>query len=449
MLWLSARLEWKILQRDRVFWIALAMFAGLVALAAISSRHAIARDAAQKGAALAAESARIEELQKRLPTDTLRIGQELLPRVAHLPNAPLASVSVGQRQLRAQTVKLTTRPRTHEGSRVDASSAATGSFDLAFLLVFLVPLLVIGASFDLLSREREQGTLSLVLSQPISLSTFMMGKASARMFALLGVTLVLGLGGALVAGAELGGTHAIPSLALFALLSLAHTFFWFALALLVNAYGRSSAANALTLMVLWLGLVVVVPGLASVAVDAALTGPSRSELVTASRDAARETDQRLKQAEGNHGSSALPPLDVLAIEREHEREVAPVLEAFNARLRKEQGLIDTLRFLSPATLVNEGLSDLSGSGATRHRQFEVQVDGFHDELRSFFEQRLLTGATLSPADYDAMPRFRWVEPSPGSMVSRVGGAVLALAAAALLLLAMAIRRLRRPPLIVS
>ena len=449
MLWLSARLEWKNLRRDRVFWLALTLFAGLVLFAAISSKRFIERESQRQAAAVQAEQTRFDELRAKLPADTLRVGQELLPRVAHLPSTPLAPVSLGQREVLPQTIKLTTRPQTHEGASVDASSAATGPFDLAFILVFLLPLLVIGASFDLLSREREQGTLALVLSQPVSLATFMIGKAATRMLVLLGVTLALSLGGALLSGARLTGEHALTALALFVLLALGYTLFWFALALLVNAYGRSSAANALTLMVLWLGLVVVVPGLASVAVDTAATGPSRTELVTASRDAARETDQRLKQAEGNHGKAVRAPEDVLALEREFETEVAPVLRAFNERRRTEQHLIDRLRFLSPALLVNEGLTDVSGSGASRHRHFGREVDKFHLELRSFFEARLRRGDTLSAADYDAMPRFQWVEPAVGPTVSRVGTAVVALKLVSLVLLAFAVRRLKRPILVVA
>ncbi len=447
MLWLAARLEWKNLQRDRVFWLAIALFSGLVALAALSSRQQLAQQAEQQASSLRAERVRLEELRLELPSDTLRVGQELLPRVATIPNAALAPVSLGQRQLQPQTVKLTIQPLNHEGAQLDVNAAATGPFDLAFLLVFLLPLLVIGASFDLLAREREQGTLALVLSQPIALTTFLLGKALTRMAVLLSLTLLVTLLGALVAGAQLQSTAALGALALYALLCAGYTLFWFALALLVNAFGRTSAGNALSLMVLWLGLVVIVPGLASVAVEDAAAGPSRSELVTAARDAARESQQRLKQAEGNHGKSSLSPLDIVATQREYESEIAPSLRAFNERRGSEQQRIDALRFSSPALLMNEALTDLSGHGSARQRHFEREQGRFHQQLRSFFEQRLQADAPLAAADYDAMPEYRWVEPSSQPMVIRVLWAILALTASATLLFAWAVRRLRKPVLL--
>lgn len=443
MLWLTARLEWKNLRRDRVLWLALGLFAGLALFAAIFGRRFVEDEARRRVAHDHAEARRFEELREQLPADTLRVGQELLPRVAHLPPAPLAAVSLGQRELWPQTFELTTRPRTYEGARSDSLSAATGPFDLAFILVFLLPLLVIGASFDLLSREREQGTLSLVLSQPVSLATFVGGKAAARMGVLFGVTLALTLGGALLAGARITEGSAPAVLALFVVLALSYVLFWFALALLVNARGRSSAANALTLMVAWLALVVVIPGLASVAVDAAASGPSRTELVTASRAAARETEQRLRQAEGNHGSGARDAGDVLELERAYEAELAPNVRAFDERRRTEQRLVDHVRFLSPALLVHEGLTDVSGSGAARHERFAAEVDGFHHELRAFFAARVAHGSPLTRADYDAMPRFRWIEPELGPVVVRVGSAVGALLLSSLALLGVALRRLRR------
>jgi ABC-2 type transport system permease protein len=446
MLWLSARLEWKNLRRDRSFWLMLGLFGGLVLFAAIFSGRFLEGEARRRVEADLAEAARFDELRAQLPADTLRVGQELLPRVAHLPPAPLAPVSLGQRELLPQTVKLTTRPRTYEGAGSDALSAATGPFDLAFVLVFLLPLLVIGASFDLLSREREQGTLSLVLSQPVALATFLSGKAATRMGLLFSVTLAVTLGGAWLAGARFTEEGGLTMLALFVALALSYTLFWFALALWVNARGRSSAANALTLMVVWLGLVVVVPGLASVAVDSAVTGPSRVELVTASRDAAREAAQRLKTAEGNHGSGARPSSDVLALEREYEAEVAPIVRAFDDRRRNEQRLVDRLRFVSPALLVHEGLADVSGTGPARQRHFAEEVDRFHGELRAFFEARIASGEPLTGDDYDAMPRFRWVEPGTWPILARVGSAVIALLVAALLLLLLALRRLRRASL---
>ena len=47
---------------------------------------------------------------------------------------------------------------------------AMGSFDVALVVIVVMPLLMIAVSFDLLSRERARGTLALTLCAPMSLA---------------------------------------------------------------------------------------------------------------------------------------------------------------------------------------------------------------------------------------------------------------------------------------
>jgi len=47
---------------------------------------------------------------------------------------------------------------------------AMGSFDVALVVIVVMPLLMIAVSFDLLSRERTRGTLALTLCAPMSAS---------------------------------------------------------------------------------------------------------------------------------------------------------------------------------------------------------------------------------------------------------------------------------------
>jgi len=451
------RVEWTSALRERPLWIVLGVFAAFIAFAAFGSWQLVRTDRAHLSAAadqdvsrLAALSADAAAVQRGAPvqhnenpTDPFVVGQDLLPRSASLPLAPLAPLASGQRDLLPQTIQLTTKARFVEPAPADTASPgrrASGPFDLAFVLVFLLPLVVIATSFDLLSAERERGTLALVLSQPISLTTFVFGKATLRAILLVVFTLVLSAVGAIAAGARPFDPGGMSAFMLFVSLVVVYTLFWFALALAVNAWGHSSAANALALVGAWLALVVVVPGLASVAVDSLYPSPSRVELVNLTREAAREANAQASAIEGDHGKpvgDAATSKRAIEVQEELERRVQPVLHEFEVRLGEQQALVDQLRFTSPALLLNEGLTDVAGSGVTRHQHFTAQVNAFHDELKSFFHGRVEAGASLAPADYDAMPRFAHVEPPAGALEVRVLSAIAALLAmaAALVLLA--------------
>ena len=55
-----------------------------------------------------------------------------------------------------------------------------GHFDLLFVMVYGYPLLIIALTYNLLATEREEGTLALVLAQPIRLRTLVAAKIALR-----------------------------------------------------------------------------------------------------------------------------------------------------------------------------------------------------------------------------------------------------------------------------
>ncbi|NIP70531.1 MAG: ABC transporter permease subunit, partial [Planctomycetales bacterium] len=57
---------------------------------------------------------------------------------------------------------------------------AAGSFDVAFVLIFVLPIFIVALTFDLLSKEKEQGTLALVLAHGVSVQTYVAAKVTAR-----------------------------------------------------------------------------------------------------------------------------------------------------------------------------------------------------------------------------------------------------------------------------
>ena len=89
------------------------------------------------------------------------------------------------------------------------------------------------------------------------------------------------------------------------------------------------------------------------------------------------------------------------------------------------------------------LHDVAGSGAARQRHFRRQVADFHEAWRSFFEPRVLRGTSLTAADYDAFPRFRFEDEPLPSIVARIGGPLLILLGAAFTAGFLGLRRYRR------
>jgi ABC-2 type transport system permease protein len=465
-LWSVIRVEWLSLIRERAAWAVLGLFALAVGYGALGGGLFVQAERRAIEAIALEETARFARLREEVlaiaagaevrhvadPRSPLLVGRELGRRAATLPPGPLAPVSIGQRDLLPHTVFVTAQARlADEGD--DGGSSPTrrmaGAFDLAFVWVFLLPLVIIALTYDLLAGERERGTLELVLSQPVSLAAFVLGKALQRAGFLVLVVLALGLLGPALGGGRLLAEGGPLRVALYAGLLVAYSVFWFAAAVVVNAWGRTSAGNALSLVGLWLGLVVVVPGLVSVAVDAIHPPPSRVTLVNLAREAASEAESRATAIEGDHGRDAARAGDrtarrAIEVQEDLERRVQPVVEAFGEQLSRQQALVDRLRFVSPAIVLHEGLNEVAGSGVARHRHFAEQVDRFHEEHKRFFFDRIRRGAELGQADYDAMPRFEHREEPASAVAGRVGKGVLGLLLPAAGLLILAVAGLRRP-----
>jgi ABC-2 type transport system permease protein len=463
LLFTVVALEGRLLARERAAWLLAALFALLAAYATASGVQRVDAEAAHVAEARAEEQARFAALDGAMdtllaggdvphradPTDAELVGRELGRRMAALPPGVLGGVAIGQRDLTTHVVHVTTEAELGSGpDQAELASPArqmSGGFDLAFILIYLLPLFIIALTFDVLAGERERGTLALVLSQPVSLSVFVLGKVLVRALALfLAVTLCALLPPALVGAA-------LPSaglLALYAGLLLAYVSFWLAAGLAVNTWGRSSAGNALALVGVWLLFVVVIPGLVSVAVDAAYPPPSRVALVNLAREAASEAEARLSAIEGGHGETGESRDSraerTVRAEQQLSAKLEPVVAAFDEQLAQQQAMVNRLRFLSPAIVLNEGLNDVAGSGVARQQRFRDEVRVFHRSYRDFFFDKLATGGKLTRADYAALPRFAFEEEPLSQLGQRVGLGLLGLLGPAALLLALALRGLRRP-----
>ena len=452
-------LEWRILKRDRAAMSVLAIFAGFLLIAAVAGgRHA---DAINTGLqkAQSDQSTRLNALQTELreltgtnavlgnqdPRNAVWMAQEGAAQLAILPPTPLASIAMGQRDLHPQAVRVTNevhliRERETETPMVGPTRLRTGAFDPTFLFVVLFPLVIIALSYELLSGEQERGTLAMLLSQPVSQSALVFGKAAARGVLLCVVTLLFAIVGLLVAGARLQADDAPAHIGLYALILTLWSAFWFAAAIAVNSRGGNSAKNALIFVGLWLVMVIVVPGLINVTVNSIHPPPSRVELLHEAREAAQQVEGELTNLVGRHDVNPKRgelAKKVVQVQEELANRSEPILQELNIQLERRHTLLERLQYLSPAILVQLALEEVAGSGATRHQRFQNQANQYHKTLRAFFSKRIQSGKAFTPQDLEALPRFQFEEASLTTLASRVFGssAVLLLASLALLLLA--------------
>jgi ABC-2 type transport system permease protein len=330
-----------------------------------------------------------------------------------------------------------------------------GRFDLAFVMIYLYPLLILALSYNLISAEREQGTLAMMMSQPVSLRTFASGKIGLRALVVLALAVGFSLAAFLPSGASLSAEGAWLRLLLWMGVVAAYGAFWFALAVLVNAFGRNSATNAIALAGMWLVLALILPALLNVAVTTIYPVPSRVEMIQATRRATAEATAKGSQllakyyedhpelAEGRKADPNDFYTRSIAVQDETERLIQPVIDHFDRQVTGQQSLLDRFRFLSPAIVAQSALNDVAGTGAARYRHFLSLVDAYHQSWRAHFTPRIVQNALLVAEDYDRFPAFTFQEEPAGAVARRAMVGLIGLLIPALLIGLLSLRALRR------
>lgn len=464
-------LEWQRLRRDRVFWIAvalacLALWYGLANGAAFMrfQEQTIARAAAIAAERLAdakAEASARDAAGKEIgtfddPRAAVGFESRFLRAQDCLAPTPLAMVAVGQSDLLPTCIRAGIGPlafftASHEWE--NPLRLLLGRFDSVFAVVTLLPLLALAASFGLLAREKELGTLPLILSCPVPITRWLATAYLLRALVFIGLVLgalILGVG---AVGFDVAVPGALLRLSLYAGVVAAYLGFWFALAFFLDSRGGSSASQALGLAGLWLVLVVLAPAALNLVVKSLYPLPSRIVFVDAVRRAsdasAREASAVLADYFHDHpelsrGVTRRAEIGSrrLVVNTATEAAARPEQERFRRRNESQQVVIDGLRFLSPAIVFQQAADAISGNDASRHRSFVEAVEAHRAELRRFLAPYLVSDAPFTR--FDAVPAFAYRDLSIRMVVKEALLGLLALLVPCALLIAGGIMGLRRP-----
>ncbi len=184
-----------------------------------------------------------------------------------------------------------------------------GELSAALVLQILLPLLIIFLAFASFTRERESGTLKLLISQGMSFHTLAWGKILAYslmlsvilVFFLLSIGLLYGMGVT---------SEAIPDTAVRVLLLLLlysiYLFLFIALAVWVSIHSSKSRNALLTLLTCWIFFTILMPKALANLSENIYTLPSMREF-----KAQIEADKR-------HGPEGTTPLSVQKANLEKE-----------------------------------------------------------------------------------------------------------------------------------
>lgn len=338
--------------------------------------------------------------------------------------APLSRLSIGQRDVNAFYLPLNAQNlylQLFKSEIANPRKLLAGNFDLSFVIIYLLPLLIISFTYNLLSDEQERGTLPLLRIQPVPLHQIILGKG----FFWFGITTILLLLISVIAfvWSDIPG-NAAASMGWWLLITGSYTACWFALLLVVNALGRSSAFNALCSLGAWLLFLVVIPALLNLSfTDEKQADPTkltdfirRQQGLGESRQEKLEVLERFYQLypqyRNSDSAAAGRFLDFQAYSAYvtlTDAAAKPSVDAYYQQVWDRHRHIAAFHFINPAVNTQNLLNALAHSGLEDAFAFRESIAGFHRQLCHFCFEPLFAGRMMTKADFHHIPVFK---PSP-------------------------------------
>jgi|GEM_PF-5216727 len=389
---------------------------------------------------------------ERLYADPHWIGLRYGARHAVLPTLRAGALASDDDPLAVDAVLVTSGP-------LDLAKGATttrnptllalGLVDPAFVLAWVVPLVIVAFAFGLLSEERERGTAVALFAAPVTVGAVLLGKLAPR-FVLLAVPTATA---AFVAASDgqdpdafVRGALAAGAVALFVLV-------WLLAAAAFDLGRSSSATTALALAGAWLVAAVGLPAATEAAWAFVDDAPSAATQVAIEREARHLADTEKDAvldafmadhpelaARADEGAVASYKRAVWAQTERITALTAPLAAEREAAAQRRARFFANAGVLSPVTALERALDVVAGRDDARRRAFEARVREHHAAWQAWFLERSLEGSAIEPDALADAPRFEWVEPDGRALLASGRPALVALGLQALLLLSWIVAR---------
>jgi hypothetical protein len=320
------------------------------------------------------------EGRPRIEDSVMAVAERVEPWMVSPPPA-LAGAAAGQASLR-DTIWHATPAGAEPALEVfeNAQTKAAGHFDLALVMVFALPLLILFAPRH----------------DPV----------------LLGLGPAVSLIGILMSGAPLTSADTWTRTAVWMLLTAIYGYLWLTLRRHFPVYWMAGVAYVV--------LVALLPGVALLAAGLVAPPPSRVALAgrmqAALRPALAKASGELAPFYGSHPEfveGGLTPADYdrvrLKTETERQAAVAPLLAEAEDSARWHRSIAKILAVVSPASILHLALLETAGTGTSRQEAFEENAREFGRVWSADIKSRLDRGHPLRPADLDQLPRFKYAE----------------------------------------
>lgn len=294
----------------------------------------------------------------------------------------------------------------------------SGNFDLAFVTVYLLPLLIIAFSYGVASDDRETGISALLLSQGMLIRKLSIIRLLFRFFIVAALVILLHTVGFIA-----NGVTCLPTIFYWLATNLLYITFWFSLVYAVVCLQKDSALTALLLVSTWVLFLLVIPS--AINNTSKVKDAERVELSDAQREYSihiwslwqAKTAQLqdtlflvkpewksypIKDTE-TVNSVAYSYLDMLYMNRKGY--------ALDSMVLQEQYRLDQFNYLNPAYTAQQTLNLLAGTESNSYINYRKAAAAYQKQRSEVVNELRLSDKPFTIADFKAYPVF--IQPAYG------------------------------------
>jgi len=309
--------------------------------------------------------------------------------VAVLPPNPLSIFAKGldetmTRSFEVSRIGLSVRAGQKSGNALFAFFPAP---DFAYIVKVVLSLVALLFGFDQISRERENGVLRLMLSNPVSRAQVLAGKWLGNFLSLAApFTLVTLLGFALI---NLDpdvrfGASGIGRFLMLIVIALLYIALFLGLGILVSALTRRSASTLIVLLLVWAVIVFVMPNLGTLIARQMVDVPSvkalseKRQQIWTREILLLQVESRAagRRATGTRTEGDLAQKHFDAINTDQDRLEEDYRKKFDRLVR----LSKAINRLSPAASFIYAATELAGTGIGEENRLKYDVVRYKDAV---------------------------------------------------------------------
>ncbi|WP_259014620.1 ABC transporter permease [Emticicia fluvialis] len=311
-----------------------------------------------------------------------------------------------------------------------------GEISAGLILQMLLPLLLFFWGFDLIARERENGTLRILLTQGISWPELVTGKALGLFGLSLGVLVPAFVAGGLLLICNEQTWQSPQAVWRFAVLVFAYAIYCFIIALLavyVSAKSKNTKSALIKLIGVWLLFTLILPKVSQVAGQNLFPSPSKIAFDTAVEaelikhgDSHNPNDPHYKAlkdslltAYGVDSTHKLPFNYSGYVMREGERLSAETYGRHQAQLvgiyEKQQNAVRITALLNPFIAIKNLSMALAGTDYATYNDFQNQVEAYRYKMAQTLNElqiKHISNKVKSSADKRAIISHKYWEEFP-------------------------------------